>query len=42
MQTGRPVVYDPKQRIVVGDAEMTALLRRPYRQPWQHPDPLTV
>ena len=37
MQTGRPVVYDPKQRVVVGDAEATKLLRKPYRAPWQHP-----
>ncbi|WP_343704401.1 Gfo/Idh/MocA family oxidoreductase [Chitinophaga sp.] len=37
MQTGRPLVYDPKQKIIVGDQEATALLQRPYRQPWQHP-----
>lgn len=42
MKTGRPIVYDPQQRIVVGDPEITALLKRPYRQPWQHPDPATV
>ncbi len=42
MQTGRPLAYDPKQRIITGDAEATALLQRPYRQPWQHPDPLRV
>jgi predicted dehydrogenase len=42
MKTGRPVVYDPKKRIIVGDPEMTALLRRPYRQQWKHPDPDTV
>lgn len=42
MKTGRPAVYDPKKRIVVGDPEMTALLKRPYRQPWQHPDPNKV
>jgi hypothetical protein len=34
---GRPLVYDPKQRIVEGDAEATQRLRRPYRSPWQHP-----
>jgi predicted dehydrogenase len=39
MKTGRPVVYDPKQRQVVGDAEGTALLQRAYRQPWVHPHP---
>ncbi|RPE08462.1 twin-arginine translocation signal domain-containing protein [Chitinophaga lutea] len=37
MQTGRPLVYDPAQRIIVGDQEATALLKRPYRQPWKHP-----
>ncbi len=42
MKTGRPVVYDPKKRIIVGDPQMTALLRRPYRQQWKHPDPDTV
>jgi predicted dehydrogenase len=34
---GRPLVYDPKKREVVGDAEATALLRRQYRGPWRHP-----
>jgi len=38
MQTGRPIVYDPKKREIVGDAEANALLQRPYRQPWVHPD----
>ncbi|MCW3082271.1 Gfo/Idh/MocA family oxidoreductase [Segetibacter sp.] len=42
MKTGRPAVYDPKKRIVVGDPEMTALLKRPYRKGWQHPDPNKV
>ena len=39
MQIGRPVVYDPKLRQVVGDAEATALLQRAYRSPWVHPHP---
>ena len=39
MQTGRALVYDPKSRQVVGDAETTALLQRAYRQPWIHPHP---
>jgi predicted dehydrogenase len=34
---GRPLQYDSKQRMVVGDEEATRLLRRNYRQPWQHP-----
>jgi predicted dehydrogenase len=42
MQTGRPVVYDPKKRQIVGDAEANALLQRPYRRPWVHPDPNNV
>lgn len=42
MKIGRPVVYDPKKREVVGDREATALLQRPYRQPYKHPDPAKV
>ena len=42
MQTGRPVMYDPKKRQIVGDADANALLQRPYRQPWVHPDPNNV
>ena len=35
---GRPLRYDPEQRVVIGDEEATRLLRRPYRQPWTHPE----
>ncbi len=42
MKTGRPLTYDPVKREVVGDAEATALLRRPYRAPWVHPEPDNV
>ncbi|PSR53701.1 oxidoreductase [Adhaeribacter arboris] len=42
MQVGRPLVYDPKKREVVGDPEATALLKKPYRQPYVHPDPTMV
>ncbi|WP_247236397.1 Gfo/Idh/MocA family protein [Telluribacter sp. SYSU D00476] len=42
MKTGRPVVYDPKKREIVGDKEATALLKRQYRQPWIHPEPNRV
>lgn len=38
-QTGRPLAYDPQQRLVTGDPEATRLLQRPYRGPWQHPHP---
>ena len=37
METGRPVVYDPKKRVVVDDREATRLLRKPYRTPWKYP-----
>lgn len=39
MQLGRPVVYDPRKREVVGDKAATKLLTRAYRKPWQHPVP---
>lgn len=42
MQTGRPLQYDPKKRVLVNDKEGNALLQRPYRQPWVHPDPTKV
>lgn len=37
MQTGRPVIYDPQKKIITGDPAATALLQRPYRDPWKHP-----
>lgn len=37
MKLGRPLMYDPVKRVVVNDSEATALLKRPYRQPWVHP-----
>jgi predicted dehydrogenase len=42
MQLGRPLVYDPKQKIVTNDPEATKLLQRQYRQPWTHPTPGNV
>jgi hypothetical protein len=36
------VIYDPVKRQIVGDGEANALLQRPYRQPWIHPDPTQV
>jgi hypothetical protein len=39
MATNRPLVYDPKQRIIVNDTEATSLLKRDYRSPWEHPMP---
>ncbi len=34
---GRPLRYDPKQKVVSGDEEATKLLKRNYRTGWQHP-----
>ncbi len=42
MKTGRPIVYDPQKREIVGDREANALLERPYRKPWIHPHPNMV
>lgn len=39
MKVKRPLVYDPQKRQIIGDPEANALLQRPYRQPWMHPDP---
>ncbi len=39
---GRPVAYDPTTRTVPGDTEATAKLARPYRAPYEHPDPAKV
>ena len=41
-ELGRPLRYDPRTRTVPGDPEATNRLARPYRGPWQHPDPATV
>jgi predicted dehydrogenase len=37
MDLGRPIVFDPKKRVVVNDSEATKRLRREYRKPWKHP-----
>lgn len=34
---GRPLAYDPVTRTIPNDPVATALLQRPYRQPWVHP-----
>jgi predicted dehydrogenase len=36
-ESGRTLAYDPASRTIPGDAAGTALLRRPYREPWRHP-----
>ncbi|MEJ2704340.1 MAG: Gfo/Idh/MocA family oxidoreductase, partial [Sedimentisphaerales bacterium] len=39
---GRTLTWDAESGRVVDDDEANRLLRRPYRQPWVHPDPKTV
>jgi predicted dehydrogenase len=38
MQLGRSLTWDAEKGRVVGDDEANRLLRRPYRQPWIHPE----
>jgi len=42
MNLNRPLVYDQKKMIVVDDPEATALLKRGYREGWEHPLPKSV
>jgi predicted dehydrogenase len=39
MKVGRTLEWDEARGTVRADEEATALLRRPYRAPWVHPDP---
>ena len=38
MQLSRTLHWDADKQDVIGDAEASKLLRRPYRAPWVHPD----
>jgi hypothetical protein len=42
MQLGRTLSFDPLKHVVPGDPQATAMLRRPYREPWIHPEPNQV
>jgi predicted dehydrogenase len=42
MQLGRTLTWDADKQRIVGDEEANQLLRRPYRQPWIHPEPTTT
>ncbi len=37
MKVGRPLTYDPATHTLTGDPEAQALLKRAYRDGWQHP-----
>jgi len=39
LQLGRSLTWDAQKQMVLDDAEANQLLRRPYRQPWIHPEP---
>jgi len=39
---GRSLTWDPEKGRVVDDDEANRLLRRPYRQPWVHPEPESI
>ena len=39
MHLGRSLEWDPVRQQVKNDPEANLLLRRPYRQPWVHPEP---
>lgn len=40
MQLGRTLAWDPAKHLVTSDNEANQLLRRPYRKPWIHPEPV--
>jgi predicted dehydrogenase len=40
MQLGRSLTWDAAKQQVTGDNEANQLLRRPYRKPWIHPEPV--
>jgi predicted dehydrogenase len=42
LKLGRSLTWDHTKGLVVGDDEANALLKRPYRGPWVHPEPETV
>ena len=42
MKLGRTLAWDAGQQRVTGDEQANQLLRRPYRQPWVHPEVSSV
>ena len=40
MKLGRSLAWDAASGRVIGDNEANHLLRRPYRSPWVHPEPV--
>jgi hypothetical protein len=42
LRLGRTLTWDAEKNQVVGDEEASQVLRRPYRQPWVHPEPTSI
>jgi len=38
MKVGRSLTWDAQKQMIANDAEANKLLRRPYREPWIHPE----
>ena len=36
---GRELKWDAEKQQIIGDDEANHLMRRPYREPWVHPEP---
>ncbi len=41
-ELGRSLAWDAKKQQVTGDVEANERLKKPYRGPWEHPDPKNV
>lgn len=37
MNLGKPLIYDQFEKIIKNDEEATSMLKRKYREPWEHP-----
>lgn len=42
MKLGRTLRWDSQKQLVIGDSEANKLLRRTYRKPWIHPEPMSA
>ena len=42
LELGRSLRWDPVKHEVIGDKKANQMLARPYRKPWEHPDPAKV
>jgi predicted dehydrogenase len=42
MELGRTLTWDAEKHVVVGDEQANKMLRRPYREPWVHPEVANV